>query len=117
MTKQSPFFIETRSTTGISKKSKEETFYKSGISKPHYRMLYSLDYLSSLLTKYFKIEYIEESDKFAPFLKNKSFVIRAIIKKNQKSILQVMTSNILTLKFPIPSSIGFEKNSSLFSSS
>ena len=80
MEKDSLFFIETRSATGISVKNKEETFYKSGIGGSHYRMLYSLDYLSSLLSKYFEIDYIEESNEFAPFLDNKSFIIRAILK-------------------------------------
>lgn len=81
MVNDSLFFLETRSTTGISEKEKEETFYKSGIGSSHYRMLYSLDYLSSLLSKYFEVEYIEESNEFAPFLGKKPFVIRAILKK------------------------------------
>ncbi|MDA7656759.1 class I SAM-dependent methyltransferase [bacterium] len=81
MEKDSLFFIETRSTTGISTKNKEETFYNSGIGDSHYRMLYSLDYLSSLLATHFKIDYIEESNEFAPFLNHKPFIIRAILKK------------------------------------
>ena len=81
MKENSLFFIETRSTRGISKKSKEETFFKSAIGDSHYRILYSLEYLSSILSKYFKISFIEESNEFSPFENAKPYVVRSILKK------------------------------------
>ncbi|MDA8873325.1 methyltransferase domain-containing protein [Alphaproteobacteria bacterium] len=48
-------FIETRGCEGITDKPKLETFFESGIGAAHFRMLYSFEYLSKKLSKYFDI--------------------------------------------------------------
>lgn len=73
-------FIETRSTKGITDEQKSETFFKSGVGKEHFRMLYSKDYLTRKLSKKFKI-LIESEDKgFSPYKGEDPYCIRYILK-------------------------------------
>jgi SAM-dependent methyltransferase len=60
-------FIETRSTRGITNEVKSETYFKSSIGAKHFRMLYSVQYLTNLLSQYFEIEYMVKSDNIAVY--------------------------------------------------
>ena len=71
-------FIETRSSRS---KSKEKVKFKSPIGESHYRMLYSIDYLDFKLKKHFSVDFISESNEWAPYKEERPYVIRAIVKK------------------------------------
>lgn len=73
---ESVVFFETRSAKNILNKEKGETFLKLSEGKKHFRMLYSKEYLEIKIKKYFKIDYIEESDLFAIHKTERPYIIR-----------------------------------------
>ena len=78
---ESVIFFETRSTKNILNNEKGETFLKLSEGKKHFRMLYSKEYLEIKFNKYFKIDYIEESNLFAIHKKEKPYIIRIKVSK------------------------------------
>lgn len=76
----SKVFIETRSSKGITDESSSVTYFSSGIGSKHFRILYSKEYLKTKLKKYFKVEFLIESQGWAKFGNEDPFVIRAICK-------------------------------------
>lgn len=72
--------FETRSTTGITKEEKKETFFSSPIGHEHFRMLYSKRYLDEKLRNSFVV--IESSDSLnvATFKSENPFCLRYIIR-------------------------------------
>jgi tellurite methyltransferase len=75
-------FIETRSSKGISNENKTETFFKSSIGEEHFRMLYSENYLTEKLQKFFQIEKIEENSGFSVHKNDDPICIRYILRNN-----------------------------------
>jgi hypothetical protein len=73
-------FIETRSTKGVTDAEKSETFFKSSIGDVHYRMLYSLEYLTKKLSEKFKILMSIESSDLAEYNGDNPYCIRYILK-------------------------------------
>lgn len=72
-------FIETRSTTGISKQEKVETYFKSSIGEEHFRMLYSKKYLDN---KFYNFEILESSEgKYSKFGSDDPYCLRYILKR------------------------------------
>ena len=69
-------FFETRSAKNILNQEKGETFLKLSEGEEHFRMLYSEKYLKNKVKKYFKVDYIEESNLFAMHKEEKPFIIR-----------------------------------------
>jgi tellurite methyltransferase len=80
--KNAIIFIETRSTKGITLKSKIKLFFNSGIGSSHYRMLYSKEYLTKKISKNFKILYVNEKNTFSQYKSDKPYCIRYIITPN-----------------------------------
>ena len=77
--KNTHIFIETRSSKGITDEQKSETFFKSSIGEPHFRLLYSKDYLDTKLSNFFEI--IESSeDKYSKFGDDDPYCLRYILK-------------------------------------
>tara|TARA_B100000686_G_scaffold296809_1_gene328651 strand:+ start:817 stop:1491 length:675 start_codon:yes stop_codon:yes gene_type:complete len=81
MHKESYIFIETRSSKGITDTEKSETNFRSKIGEEHFRMLYSIDYLSDKIKKNFNINFSTEDKGLAPFRGEDPYVIRMILSK------------------------------------
>ena len=81
MHKESYIFIETRSSKGITDTEKSETNFRSKIGEEHFRMLYSIDYLSDKIKKNFNISFSTEDKGLAPFRGEDPYVIRMILSK------------------------------------
>ncbi|MDA7520834.1 class I SAM-dependent methyltransferase [bacterium] len=81
MHKESYIFIETRSSKTITDTEKSETNFRSKIGEEHFRMLYSIDYLSDKIKKNFNINYSTEDKSLAPFRGEDPYVIRMILSK------------------------------------
>lgn len=81
MKEDSYIFIETRSTLGITSEDKKETNFKSGIGEAHFRMLYSLDYLTNKFRNKFIIVNSEESKGLAIFKGMDPYIIRMVLRK------------------------------------
>ena len=73
-------FIETRSSKEITNDEKSETFFKSSIGEEHFRMLYSKEYLTKKLSKYFEILYELEDVGLSIYKSDNPYCIRYILK-------------------------------------
>lgn len=83
MVKNSHLFIETRSIKGIGSGDKLETNFKSSIGEQHYRIHYSLNYLSKKIESLgIDIVYRLESTGLAKFKNDDPYVIRLVCIKN-----------------------------------
>ena len=76
--KNSTICIETRSSKEYTNEPKLITNFDSGIGSPHYRILYSKDYLEKKVSQSFKIDYIVEDKDLSPYLKDNPYIIRII---------------------------------------
>ena len=76
--KNSTICIETRSSKEYTDKPKLITNFDSGVGSPHYRILYSKDYLEKKVSQSFKIDYIVEDKDLSPYLNDNPYIIRII---------------------------------------
>jgi tellurite methyltransferase len=74
--------FETRSTTNITEEEKLETFFRSPIGEEHFRMLYSKNYMDSMLEKFIILESSDSAD-VAKFKTENPFCLRYFIKPKQ----------------------------------
>jgi len=77
--KKSKIFIETRSTKGITDEEKSETYFKSSIGDEHFRMLYSEEYLTKKMKKFFEVNFVVEGQNFAEYNGENPYCIRYIL--------------------------------------
>lgn len=70
--------IETRSSKEYTNDPKLITNFDSVIGSPHYRILYSKDYLERKISNRFKIDYIVEDKNLAHYLNDNPYIIRII---------------------------------------
>lgn len=83
MNADSIIMLETRSTKDIvpDDLEKAETNFKSSIGTNHYRMLYSLSYLTKKLQNQFQILEATEEKDVAIYKSDNPYVLRIIAKK------------------------------------
>ena len=81
MPEDSYIFLETRSSKAITDNEKSETNFRSEIGEEHFRMLYSINYLSTKIGNYFNIYYSTEDKGHAPFRGEDPYIIRMILTK------------------------------------
>lgn len=74
------FYIETRSSKGITNDKKSITFFKSSIGDKHYRYLYSKSYLEEKLKPLFNVEYLIEDKDIAIYKEENPYCLRVILK-------------------------------------
>jgi SAM-dependent methyltransferase len=82
--KESYIFLETRSSKAVTDTERSETNFQSTIGDPHYRMLYSHNYLSKKVKKYFNVFFLIEDKGFATFRGEDPYIIRMVLTKYEQ---------------------------------
>ena len=86
MPKVSYIFLETRSSKDVTDNERSETNFQSSIGSAHYRMLYSHNYLSIKVKKYFNVFFSIEDKGLATFRGEDPYIIRMVLTKNEQEI-------------------------------
>jgi len=81
MYNNSIIMLETRSSKGVCDQPSCETNFESAVGTSHFRMLYSLDYLTEKVKDKFNIVFSEEDTGLAKYNDSDPEIIRMILKK------------------------------------